>query len=144
MCRQDCDTKCTGCEIRTSSSSVPNIGTKTALGLFEEINFLQYFSIDVSNAARRKWTFKRFYGQCRCGLYSGMPICCVIFFVSIWINLFYLWNFKPIRDFCRWYPPGRFGYVPCPICFLRGNKKKIRNCFNHYDNPLPGCCLYKK
>ena len=69
----------------------------------------------------RKW--RGLTEDFRCGLYSELPFCCVVYFCIAWrIVPHSMWNKLRISDL------GRSGYIRCPICRLREHKVKIRKC----------------
>lgn len=79
-----------------------------------------------------------------CGLHSGIPPCCVAFFVMTWEPLmFEEWLAEEEKDTERletiehlmagWWncitePDDNWGYIPCPACFLQGKRVKVRRC----------------
>lgn len=97
--------------------------------------------IVVSDAAVR---FARQVGEAglgplldiHCGLHSGIPECCVFFFVKVWSR----WGQGRERDrryaeyhaFLRGALGGRHpGYVLCPACVLRRHVVAVRRCGCH-------------
>ena len=58
----------------------------------------------------------------QCGLHSGLPLCCVLFYVLVWAR---------IRQgrFTRWYmQQHESDYIPCPLCVLRGREVRVAEC----------------
>jgi hypothetical protein len=65
--------------------------------------------------------------EIECGLHSGFPKCCILFFVKVWRS-------------CRPTPPQSYystmqalgveppGYIPCPTCLLAGNIVPVKPC----------------
>jgi len=68
-----------------------------------------------------------------CGLHSGIPPCCVLFYVAEWRPLVHeLGNDHPaVAAHSRRMFRVRPGYVPCPACMRRGAFVRIRDM---------GCC----
>jgi hypothetical protein len=96
--------------------------------LNEDINHLVEYLVYKSNC-RVDYSPKTLYRHVRCGRCSGIPVCCILFFLGFWVPLFLFINFKPVKRFVKWWPPQeRFNYVPCFICYWRRNKKKIHVC----------------
>jgi len=68
----------------------------------------------------------------RCGFYSGIPKCCILWYESIW----YLWirlgrRIRKIENLRIKYVYARglnFEYIPCPLCLLRKNVVSIKKC----------------
>lgn len=68
------------------------------------------------------------YSHIKCGRCSGIPYCCIFFFLFFWMPLFSLIGFKPIKAFIKWWPPIKCNYVPCFFCYFFKNKIKIHVC----------------
>jgi hypothetical protein len=57
------------------------------------------------------------------GLHSGIPRCCIDFYINEWDNHRTLGtHYRSMLRDCTW------GYVPCPRCFFQGIKVKIVDC----------------
>jgi len=95
--------------------------------------------VDYLNRHKSRMSVKSICGHFHCGRHSGIPLCCMIFFVFLWGPLSRLSYFSLVKKFIYWYPPVKFGYVPCLFCFVLRRKAKIRNCSN--DNLY--CCQRK-
>lgn len=71
-----------------------------------------------------------------CGLHSGLPICCVVFFVKVMSKI------RGEEDrlaYFDMFPSRRPGYVPCPKCLIDGAFVKVRPCscddtLDHFEN----------
>ena len=84
-----------------------------------------------------------------CGLHSGFPPCCVAFWTFGYNKLRFINEILPISSigsvtFKQWLSHnikvkylyfGKnkgnkyvFGYIPCPICLIRINKKTVKRC----------------
>lgn len=71
-----------------------------------------------------------------CGLHSGIPRCCVAFFVKVWWPYWVMLDEPPSRakktahvafdEYSRW--TTRPGYVPCPACVIDGNFVEVLPC----------------
>lgn len=62
-----------------------------------------------------------------CGIHSGIPICCIAYFVSEWIHFDNKTRYKRIRNFRKL--KLKVDYVPCPNCLTsRRFVKKLRQC----------------
>jgi hypothetical protein len=57
-------------------------------------------------------------GNVRCGLHSGLPWCCIAWYVTVWTTV--AW-YHPVFE--NW-GDGR-GYVPCPICRDKGPESVV-------------------
>jgi hypothetical protein len=67
-----------------------------------------------------------------CGLHSGIPKCCVLFFVKVWrhwmderegVLMNSYWSTQRVLGI------NQPGYIPCPACLLAGNLVPIKECF---------------
>ncbi len=85
--------------------------------------------------AHELWTIE-------CGLHSGFPYCCIIFFTMVWKPMMHeLYdndgyfvstseiynNYRRMLDSYK-DKNGHIGYVPCPACFLERNFVKVKQC----------------
>lgn len=64
----------------------------------------------------------------QCGLCSGIPSCCVRFFITTWKH-------NPSKEHlvrCRGYR-----YIACPDCISSGHKVQIARCF-------PACSIHRR
>lgn len=72
-----------------------------------------------------------------CGLHSGIPACCVRFYVTRWLWYFDRRGWRgtfPARYRARIMAARKgFEYVPCPACLRRGRARPLLRC------PTPGC-----
>ena len=65
------------------------------------------------------------------GKLSGIPDCCIAFYVAVWSPLVMSSMVHGSNYyFDKWkseYSPiiGNWGYVPCPLCKVQGNKAQI-------------------
>lgn len=115
----------------------------TPIVLSKEIKWLYQYNIDLNNCCRQKFSFSWLVSTIKCGRYSKIPFCCILFFVCFWIPLFYLNSFQLIKKFIKWYPPRKgYNYVACPLCLLIGRRVTIKKC--DYKGNEPGCCLHCK
>lgn len=66
----------------------------------------------------------------RCGLHSGIPRCCIAWFVSCW-------RFWPGARFNTYYKIVQlseelhgiaFDHIPCPLCIVRGREDGVLDC----------------
>lgn len=61
-----------------------------------------------------------------CGLHSGFPDCCIMFFVMIYSKLSIkrsgYWDCHRYMNLHHW------NYIPCPHCALTGNRVKVEKC----------------
>src|SRR6478736_3219291 len=75
----------------------------------------------------------------RCGLHSGIPKCCMRFFVRVWTHV---WHVPELRE--QYLPKEKsiFGYVPCPDCLAKGKVAKVpvKSCECDFLN----CMLHAK
>lgn len=110
---------------------------------------------------KSKMNFNHIKHHVKCGLHSGFPLCCIMFWLCCYypckpINSIQIINkikqangtikyiqtgkYKPIghisfknwimHNFRHFYyenNPG-WGYVPCPLCMIRNNQKKVQKC----------------
>jgi len=70
----------------------------------------------------------------RCGLHSGLPLCCILWYVTGW----HVMSGVPIPRAFRAYwrlirLSGRihgvqFGHIPCPACIVRGLAVHVLEC----------------
>jgi hypothetical protein len=95
--------------------------------LNEDINCLVEYLVYKSNC-KIDYSLRTLCNHIRCGRCSGIPICCIIFFLVFWVPLFYFINFKLVKRFIKWWPPAKFNYVPCVMCYFLKNKKQIYVC----------------
>ena len=72
----------------------------------------------------------------RCGLHSGIPLCCILWFITCW---------KPLhRHICSgyfqvmWLRGADFDHIPCPICLARGREDGVADCDCWEDDALQG------
>jgi len=70
----------------------------------------------------------------KCGRHSGVPTCCIFWFVCVWVPMF---RFKKIRV---WYFNRilNWDYIPCLLCVITKKnvgKLKVCSCLeeNHED-----------
>lgn len=64
----------------------------------------------------------------RYGLHSRIPVCCILWFVTLWPLLF---KTEAAGTYWRWMEEMRGGgmeYIPCPFCILMGRVKEIKSC----------------
>jgi hypothetical protein len=69
----------------------------------------------------------------RCGLHSGIPKCCIRFWLKIWSPLYHEWgkgNYDAYLLMDDYYPLDsnkslRFGYIPCPDCKTKGAEHAV-------------------
>lgn len=71
----------------------------------------------------------------KCGLHSGIPECCVAFYVLAWEDLYAMPEYAKAMDKVRHLGRHRaannyrlIGYVPCPACLLAETFVKVRRC----------------
>lgn len=63
-----------------------------------------------------------------CGLHSGLPECCIVFFMTVWMPSFqigfldmpYMKHIRSLKD--------RPQYIPCPACLVNKNIVMIKEC----------------
>ena len=139
MCQQDCDTKCSQKLIPICSSSVPNISTKTASVSLKEIEELCELQVLVINQHKDRWSPTKIWQTIVCGWHSNIPICCIAFFLLVWIPLFNFRDFSWVRKITHWWPPISFNYVPCPFCFLFNRRRKLKKC----EITCGSCCRFQ-
>ncbi len=75
-----------------------------------------------------------------CGLHSGLPLCCVTWYLTAWRLLWRIdFHVAPVEtigevDFLmdgvtvRYQMLAPWGYVPCPSCIVRNNRVNMRSC----------------
>jgi hypothetical protein len=65
--------------------------------------------------------------EVHCGLHSGFPDCCILFFVTFWASAP-----DAVRDFYADLVSNlavkRPGYIPCPRCLLGGDFVEVKRC----------------
>ena len=74
---------------------------------------------------------RHIYTDWFCGIKSGIPICCVVFYNLIWKWLWIL----PDRYVELYIKPKRYNnlglkvqYIKCPMCIILKRKTDIKNC----------------
>jgi len=70
----------------------------------------------------------------RCGLHSGIPWCCVLFFTFVWYPTAETRWHERYRRWRTWWH--RNGCIRCPICILRnapGISAKHCDCYNRKE-----------
>lgn len=79
-----------------------------------------------------------------CGMHSGFPKCCILFFISVWRHYMYMLYdldtlpertyrrsqalFTEFQEMLEAQGIGRAGYIPCPRCQLEKNIVKVKTC----------------
>jgi hypothetical protein len=69
-----------------------------------------------------------------CGMHSGFPRCCILFFVKVWRNWMEQRDCALMDAYLRTQRAlgvGSAGYVRCPACVLAGNAVPVKDCFCH-------------
>lgn len=143
MYQQGCGTACKHCQTLMCSSSAPNISTATPSDLSKATDDYINRQIIINNGDVGFWR------HIRCGWHSGLPLCCIIFFVFFWLPLFGLRYFilenegrivRWLKWITRRWPPKKekYQYVACPLCVLLGRKVQIKVCSGTNRH---GCCL---
>ena len=68
----------------------------------------------------------------RCGLHSGIPVCCIAFYTLVAQPL--IWG-RPHPYRAYWWLISQrrshgldFDHVPCPLCLVRGHVVTVRDC----------------
>ncbi len=84
--------------------------------------------------------------EINCGLHSGFPECCILFYVTFWASLF---TWSGDGSYRSAYAAGRYklyrrmmeqiagrwvGYIPCPACLLARKFVEPKECScKHYS-----------
>lgn len=90
-----------------------------------------------------------------CGYKSGIPFCCILYFITIWtwIDFFVCkgktynvprdlyWRKIRILDAYTKLYSDKIEYVKCPICIILKRDKKIKHCGNPYKK-CPKCSIF--
>ena len=72
-----------------------------------------------------------------CGYRSNIPICCIIFFETIWGKLIYP-NTRLYNNYMIFHRQQK-GYVHCPICIILKRSREIIDCDNNPNKPCNPC-----
>lgn len=67
----------------------------------------------------------------RFGKQSGIPLCCRVFFVALWSPSYHVDHMQCGVVYRWWSNMGwrrLYNYVPCPLCYMRGNKIQLVQC----------------
>lgn len=93
------------------------------LGLRDPAAFIERYGLDATDES--------LVHHVTCGLHSGIPECCVLFFVTVWYDGKHPLDWPPGK---RTYQQamrrtiGTVNYVPCPGCLTRRTFIKTRRC----------------
>lgn len=70
----------------------------------------EYYKVD------RSW--ERVAYEIECGVHSGIPVCCIAFYVQDWFKIKVFTVYR--RELNKFTKKHKFfiGYIPCPRCFL--------------------------
>src|SRR5262245_51195025 len=63
-----------------------------------------------------------------CGLHSGIPRCCVTFYVTAWCPMWDANAFDLLADYRQLLDRRRCGFVACPACLLAGKRLMLKRC----------------
>lgn len=88
-----------------------------------------------------KNTLKHLAIDVECGMHSGIPDCCIKFFVTVWVWVPKTRKSKTFRDYWnkmeKKYKYGKdtldngakyLGYIPCPSCLHKNNFIQVKDC----------------
>jgi hypothetical protein len=65
----------------------------------------------------------------RCGLHSGIPACCIAWYLGPWRLVGYGRAPRIRRTYFELLDG--FGHIACPLCFLKGRVVEVRECDCH-------------
>ena len=70
----------------------------------------------------------------KCGRHSGIPLCCIFWFILVWRPLF---RFRRLRKWYIFKVVLDWDYVACPVCwiFKRNKGTKLKSCKCMYRAP---------
>lgn len=71
----------------------------------------------------------------RCGFHSGIPACCIAFYLGPWSWVSY-GRFPWLR--ARYLKATQdFNYIGCPLCLLRGRRVLVADCLCYMQYSIP-------
>ena len=72
--------------------------------------------------------FRNLHQDLRCGLHSGIPWCCILFFTTVWWNKANVFPMPWVRWYFLTLAKSEAEYVQCPWCLVRRRVDSIRSC----------------